>query len=259
MTTSLAVVAFAALMALQGSAAELAARLSGPDLVTRVQAANRFEPLLKDQPEVLGDRAVQDSLIAALETENALIVKNWNAVTTGQKPLFEEGYGEHYSRILGWANRIRAESDLTGGRRVRLLRALVLASYNGDSPFAKDLASEGEDIVPYVLEVVRSPIGPNRWNGLDLIGLLFARADARTLKRPLTANTRELLRSNAREGLQDPAPDVRRHAVQAVVQANDTTAIPLLRYMAEKDVDAKGKWSVRALAAEGVTRLQQSR
>jgi hypothetical protein len=29
--------------------------------------------------------------------------------------------------------------------------------------------------------------------------------------------------------------------------------------MAEKDVDAKGKWSVRALAAEGVTRLQQSR
>lgn len=259
MTTNLGLVAVAALVAFQLNAAELAALLSASELTTRVQAADRFELLLKDQPEVLGDRAVQDSLISALETENAFSVKNWNAVTTGQKPLYEEGFGEHYSRILRWANRIRAGSDLTGGRRVRLLRALVFGSYNGDSPFAKDLSSEGEDIAPYVLELVKSPIGPERWNGFDLIGLVFTRADAGTLKRPLTAKTRELLRSNAREGLQDPAPDVRRHAVQAVVQAKDTGAIPLLRFMAEKDADAKGKWSVRALAAEGVNRLQRSR
>jgi HEAT repeat protein len=92
-----------------------------------------------------------------------------------------------------------------------------------------------------------------------LAALLFARGEAGTLKKPLTANAREALRTSARRGLQDPAPDVRRTAVSAVVAARDVDAIPLLRFMAEKDSDAKGTWSVRALAAEGIKRLQESR
>lgn len=260
MTTGLVVIAVAALAAgFQSDAAQLAAPLAGPEMIGRIVAGNRFEPLAKDRPEVFADSRVQNSLIAALEIENALLVKNWNAAVAGQKPLLDEDFGEHYSRIIGWADRLRGESNLTGDRRTRLLRALVLGSYNGDSPFAKGLASEGEAIVPHVLEAVKSPIGPRQWNGYDLIALLFTRTEARALKRPLTANTTQVLRAAAREGLQDPAPDVRRTAVSAVVAAKDVDAIPILRYMAEKDSDAKGQWSVRARAAEGIKRLQEGR
>jgi HEAT repeat protein len=252
-------VSLLAILAVQLVPGIVAQRLLDPQLPVRVTAANQLKSEVAQKPEILQDAAIQDRIIAALEFENEVTRQNLERVMKGQTPLFDEEYGEHYAQVLGLADQLRRGSKLPGPQRTRLLRALVLGTYNGDSQFAVDLAQEGETISALVLQAVKSANDPTRWNGFDLIGLLFTHDRASRLTVPLSNQTREAFRLAARDGLQDQKPDVRRHAVQAVVQANDTGAIPLLRYMAEKDADAKGKWSVRALAAEAVTRLQQSR
>jgi len=246
------------LLAFQLAPDILAQRLVDPQLLVRVTSANQLVSEVEGTPEILRDAAIQDHLITALEFENEFTLRNLERVTQGKTPLFEEEYGEHYSQVLGLADRLRRES-LAAPQRTRLLKALVLGVYNGDSPFAVRLAKEGETISPFVLQAVKSSNGPTRWNGFDLIGLMFTHQRAGALAVPLSAQTREAFRLAAREGLHDPAPDVRRTAVSAVVAAMDVGALPLLRYLAEKDSDARGPWSVRALAAEGVHRLQQSR
>jgi HEAT repeat protein len=246
-----------AVLALQIDSGAPAQRLLDAQLFVRVDAANRLLSAVEARPETLQDTAIQDRLITAIEFENEFIQRNLKR-PAGQPPLFDEEYGEHYSRVLDLTDRLRRES-LTAARRARLLKALVLGTYNGDSRFAASLAEEGERIAPFVLQAVKSSNGPTQWNGFDLIGLLSTRDRAKGLTVPLSNQTREAFRLAAREGFQDSKPDVRRHAVQAAVQANDTGAIPLLRYLAENDSDAKGEMSVRALAAKGVQRLQQSR
>jgi hypothetical protein len=234
----------------------VAQRLLDGQLAVRVSSAEQLVSEAEAKPEILQDAAMQDRIIAGLELENDFIRRNLER-PRGQPPLFPEEYGEHYSRLLGLADRLRREV-LTDAQGARLLRAIVLGTYNGESEFSVGLAEEGEKISPFVLQAVKSSNGPTKWNGLDLIGLLSARDREKGLG-VLSNQTREAFRLAAREGLQDPKPEVRRHAVNAVVRSNDRGAIPLLRYMAEKDTDAKGKWSVRAVAAEGVRSLERSR
>jgi len=65
--------------------------------------------------------------------------------------------------------------------------------------------------------------------------------------------------SRCREGLLDPAPDVRIRAVAAVAAARDREAIPLLRQMALTDPDLdKGptRCSVRSAAPAAIEKLR---
>ena len=144
--------------------------------------------------------------------------------------------------------------------RERLLAALVRGTYNGDSAFARGLASEGELIVPHVLSMVGASNEATRWNAYDLAALLLEGSDAGALARPLTRASRERLQSAARAGLQDPAAAVRRRSILAVVAAKDRGAIPVLVFLAETDPDTvPPDRSVRGLAAAGVEVLRRAK
>lgn len=236
-------------------------------LSTRVTAVERLLAVVDGEPDLLEQPAIQDSVILALQLENDLIEQNLTVVAKGSASLLPEGYGEHYSRVLDLANRLRSlnagDDAQPDPRRGRLLRTLVRATYNPDSAFAQDLAREGETIAPDVVALLRSGNGPARWNAYALVANMLKSDDRRELKRGLSAKSRAQFRLAARDGLQDPAPDVRRFAVAAVVAAKDKDAIPLLRRMAETDPDdgrgARNALSVRRLAGAAAAELAKSR
>jgi hypothetical protein len=242
----------------QGDPAALAKGLLSPDVGVRVTAAQQLTDFLERAPYALGDPAVYTSVLAAIEAENDLVWRNYEAVTQGQPPLRPEDYSEHYAVVVGLANRVRSISDVSTANRRRLLRALVLASYNDDSPFAKELSLEGDPIVPFVLTAATSVNEPTQWNGYGLIRYLFEAAEFGRTVTPLSETSRQLLSAAASRGLIDPAPGVRRRAIAAVVAAKDRTALPQLELMARADPDDQyPRFSVRDRAAAAVAALRQ--
>jgi hypothetical protein len=153
---------------------------------------------------------------------------------------------------------VRADDRLSSAALdSRLGRALIFGVYNPDSEFVGDLARDGDAIVPFVLELSRASDGLSKSNANALIGALFANQKAGALAAPLSASSAAALRAAARAALADPAPDVRRWAVRAVMRAEDKTALPLLEHLARSDPDAHvAEWSVRSLAAEALRRLR---
>lgn len=237
---------------------ELVQRLGSSDLRTRMKAVTEIEERVASDPLVLTERTVQEAVVVLLERENARVSEHTASFQKTGKDELTEVYSEYYSQVLGLANNLRKGGLLTNpGLVPRLRRALVLGVYNPDSAFAKDLAREGEPIVSLVLELTQRPDGPSKWNGYHLIGELLANQEIRTLAVPLSDSSAASLRTAARAGLVDPAPDVRRSAVTAVLRAKDRGAIPVLERLAQSDPDDRpGKYSVRSLAAEALRRLR---
>jgi HEAT repeat protein len=241
----------------QSDFSAVAKGLVSPELRVRMAAAEQLTAVADKVPDALADRAVYELVMAAIEAETDLVLRNVEAVTQGKPPLFEEEYGEHYAVVVGLANRLRNISGMSTTTRGRLLRALVLATYNDDSPFAKELSLEGERIVPFVLTAVTSVNEPTQWNGYGLIRYLFEAAEFGRTITPLSETSRQRLREAARRGLIDPAPGVRRRAIAAVVAAKDRTALPQLELMARSDPDDQYPgFSVRDRAAAAVAALR---
>jgi hypothetical protein len=238
----------------------LQSRLTAADTRTRMAAVADLARGIDADPLLLTEASIQEAVVRLLEIENATVAQNTAAFLKSGKDQLSEAYSEHYAVVLGLANQVRNDWRLLDPLLLaRLRRALVLGVYNPDSVFVKDIAREGEPIVPVVLELTRSAWGPSRWNGYALIGALFAQQEARALTVNLTAKSATRLRAAAREGLLDPAPDVRKWAIRAVVDARDKEAIPLLQGLAQSDPDVDtgaGRRSVRALAAEALRRLR---
>jgi HEAT repeat protein len=195
-------------------------------------------------------------LVTLVERENATHDQHWTAFRNGSRERIDESYAEYYAVVLGLANQTRKQGLSNPALAVRIRRALVFGTYNSDSEFAKDLAREGETIVPLVIELSKHPEPPKQWNAYGLAGEMFVHADAGQLIAPLTASSAALLRVMARSGLLDPSAAVRREAVIAVSKARDKEAMPLLERLATSDPDAKGPFSVRARAANAVTQLR---
>jgi len=253
-------VGFSVPVALPSQHQQLVQRLGASDLRTRMEAVSDLQAQSASDRLVLADRTVQDAVVSLLETENARVAKHTASFRKTGKDELTEAYSEYYAQVLGLANNLRKPGLLSNPALLaRLRRALVLGVYNPDSEFARDLAREGEPIVPLVLELTRMPDGPSKWNGYGLIGELFAGQEARALAVPLSASSAASLRAAARAGLLDPAPDVRRSAISAVLKARDRAAIPVLERLAQSDPDVDqgpAKYSVRSLAAEALRRLR---
>jgi Peptidase M15 len=235
----------------------LASRLVDLDLGVRVNAAVELERAASETPSVLADKATQDSLVTLLERENDRIAENWTKVVNGGKSTIDESYGEYYSVVFGLANKARSLDVVAPAVAARLRRALVFGSYNPDSQFVQDVAREGDSLVPLVIELSKQQSGPKKWNAYGLAAEMFAQAEKNSLSIPLTAPSAAILRSIARDGLLDPAPDVRKWAIVAVSKARDKEAIPLLEKLAASDPDAKPvKYSVRSIAAEALKQIR---
>lgn len=259
MIASILLLVSAALAGSQDRHESMVQRLGAAGLDTRTAAVAELETAAASDPVVIAEPRVQAALVALLERENATIAENTRLMMAGGRSALPERYSEYYAQVLGLANRLRRVAVANAPLSDRLKRALVLGTYNPDSEFAKDLASEGDPIVPIVLQLTQAVDGPSKWNGFSLIGELFVRQELGTLAVPMSARSTELLRRAAREGLQDPAADVRRAAVTAVVKAKDRGAIPLLERMAQNDPDAdsgRAQISVRSRAAEALRTLR---
>jgi hypothetical protein len=251
-------IVFSATVATTPQTPDFATRLNAPELQARMRAVTDLEQAAAADPSVLADQRLQTALLTLLESENARVAANLVSFQATQRSQLDESYGEYYAQVLGFANRIRGEDRLASpALDSRLRRALVFGTYNPDSEFVGDLARDGDAIVPFVLELSRATDGPSKWNANALIGALFARQKTGTLSAPLSVSSAASLRAASRAALADPAPDVRRWAVRAVVAAEDKQAIPLLEHLATSDPDADvGGHSVRSLAAEALRRLR---
>lgn len=238
----------------------LASRLAAADIATRANAVLELDKAAQNDFGILANVVLQRPIVVLLETENALVAKSHNSFLVTKRDDLGEDYSEHYSRALGIANRLRKGVVLEPLLSSRLRRALVLGVYNPESEFAKDIALEGDAIVPLVLELSKSASGPQKWNAFGLTSALFEYQEARSLSDPLSAASVVALRAAARAGLSDPAPDVRREAIPAVVSAKDYQAIPMLQHLAQNDPDVStgpSNYSVRALAAAALKELQR--
>lgn len=241
--------------------ADLAGRLSAPEFQARAAAVGTLEAAAARDPAVLDSEAIQVALTTLLEAENAAIKENFEHARATRESRRTEAHSEYYSQVLGLADRVRRLLPAVDESvRPRLLRALVRGSYNSDSPFARGLAQEGERLVASILELAGSPNEPKKWNALGLITYVFRYRDASSLAAPLSASSERDLRAAARKALRDPSLVVRRHAVEAVVAAKDTDAIPVLRELARADPDVdRGQFrhSVRSLANDALMKLFQ--
>jgi len=251
-------VVISAAVAITPQTPDFAKRLSAPELQARMKAITDLEQAAAADPSVLADQLLQKALLTLLEAENARVAENLASFQATQHSQLGEGYAEYYAQVLGLANRIRSDDRLSSpALDSRLRRALVFGTYNPDSEFVGDLARDGDAIVPFVLELSRATDGPSKWNANALIGALFASQKAGALAAPLSASSAASLRAASRAALADPAPDVRRWAVRAVMRAEDKAAVPKLEQLAKSDPDADvGGHSVRSLAAEALRHLR---
>lgn len=233
--------------------------LTSPDVFVRWVAIERLENTVAGDPTVLRDPHLQETITELLESENALISTNLDGVADGRPHLLPEDYGEHYARVLRMADRLRELTPMIAHEmRTRLLRVLVMSSYNPESPLAMRLAKEGERIVPHVLHMAEARHEPARWNAHALSAFMFGYSASGTLNAPLSAASREALKLAARAGLSDPMAGVRRHAIDTVVAAGDREALPLLARLAETDPDADDgptPYSVRSRARKALLML----
>jgi len=245
-------------MLLQAAPLDTWADLIAVSLAVRTQAVQRLTGVAVSDPALLEEPSVQRDVIEALELENAVVLQNLDLVMHGAKPLFGEEYGEHYSRLLSLADRLRERENLSGALRARLIRALVGGVYNDDSAFAQQLAREGDVLVTDIVDLTRSSNEPARWNAFGLIAHVLEGAETNTLRAPLSSSSRARLQAAARLGLQDRASGVRGRAIKAVVAAKDRDAIPYLLHLAQTDPDTGPQGlSVRELAAAGVDALRR--
>jgi hypothetical protein len=229
--------------------------LQSPAWDTRAAAAASLGRLLDTDPTQRALPAVQEAVAELLERENGVIRDNFRRdIDTS------ESFGSYYDREVV-ATALKLLPETTPAVRPHMLAALVSSAYNPDTQFVKDLALNGEEIVPAVLALAHSDIVPERWNAYALMGHLIHAGNTKTLKSPLAAASASGLPKALRAGLQDPDETCRRAAIDAVVIAGDRDAIPLLALMAQSDPDnASGKrsrFSTRFLAAEAVKKLQQ--
>lgn len=248
------------LLVAQADSKSLPARLGSPDVRIRIEATEELVRRVETDASILENDEIQETTVALLETENALVADNFRTFLQTKKSGLDEVYAEHYARVLGLGDQLRKDASPKDRALLsRLRRALVMGSYNPDSAFATGLALEGAAIVPIVLEMTKATINPTKWNAFALIGELLSLQDARRLATPLSAGSQSALRSAAREGLLDPAPDVRIWAISAVVRGKDREAVPYLRLLAQTDPDTdRGatKYSVRSSAAAALEKLR---
>ncbi len=229
--------------------------LHSPAWRTRAAAAASLGRLLDTDPTQRTEPLIQQAVATLLEQENVIIDDNYRSgVGT------TETYADYYNSYVV-ATALKLLPQTPSPVRPRMLAALVNSSYNSDTPFVKDLALYGEEIVPAVLALAHSDIVSKRWNAYALMGQLIHAGNTKSLISPLAAASGAGLQKALRAGLQDPEATCRREAIDAVVAAGDRDAIPLLALMAQSDPDnasdKRARFSARSLAAEAIKKLQQ--
>jgi hypothetical protein len=230
--------------------------LQSPDWTVRARAV---ETIVRT-PSLLASPNVRTALINLQDSENKSIEDAVRAGIDVSQKLGEE-YGEYYSGPLSHSlMEFAADGDM------RAAQALARGSYNPDSRLALILATYGQPLVSTLLQVAQSDIGPDRWNGVAVLGEMLRLHRAGQLRAPLAAASVKQIKTTIRGvALNDPQPVVRYWAVRALGVAGDKESLPLLETIAATDLDdgrghtSKVDYSVRAEARRAIAAINAIR
>jgi len=233
---------------------EIVAGLSARLEATRQRSLIELARVIEADPRVRDRADVHVAVADLLRAEKARILE-WGR----QRKADEEGeYDGPYSDVLSLAvtllgnGRVAAESGL--------LAAMVDGVYNPGSDFAKTLAAEGEPALAPAIERSHAPRVLDRLTAYDLLGEMLRLQTANGLRHPLRPAAANRARLALRAGLLDTDAVGRMSAIDAIVNAGDREAIPLLRTVSVNDPDGArpepSRPTVRQLAAEAVYRLE---
>ena len=218
--------------------------LSSRNWETREAAARVLKELLDADSALIDSKDTHEALAMLLKAENA-------DIAGGSRSEAQAAYVDEVV-IPMVVRAIDGEGTLPDS----LLRAAIRTSYNPGSRYSRLLANLGAPIVPHALEIAAGSSLLGRARAYRLIGELVQGSNSQTLRAPITAQIGSGLKQTLRNGLLDAEPYGRQEAIDAVVDAHDLEAIPILKLIAASDPDS-GPYSTRQRAAAALLMLQR--
>jgi HEAT repeat protein len=220
-----------------------------------LQRSRGVEKLIADR-KALGSKEVKDALVDLLDRENQLVESTLRASNglEGVSVKYGEGYSEYYSVLLDAVDQVADYNDK------RTLNILVHCSYNSDSPFAVKLASHGEVVVPFLLEMANSDISSSRASALGVLGEVLKIGKYGVVV--LTPVTQGQVEQALIGGAADEDIGVRLLAVRSLGVAGNKEAVALLERIAESDPAtipagaAKNRYPVREEALKALSLIK---
>jgi hypothetical protein len=197
--------------------------LESSDWTTRARGLHQ---LLAEPTETKG--STKSALVRLLERENDVIREAY-VHGDGASEKYGEEYGEYYSEVLGALARLVTERD------DRALKALVNGTYNADSRFAKEIAIYGKPLVLPLLELTRSKLAVDRWNGYEVLGYVIDLNKRSMTKRRLSQSEVTRILGVIRTGLKDPDSSIRIAAIHALASAGDAESRQQLEALMHAD------------------------
>jgi HEAT repeat protein len=246
-----------------GIASAVSQESGGPSLLSQLhsdnwqQRAAAVDKLIENRHARMPDE-VKNALLDLLDRENALIestLRESNGVE-GVSVKYGEGYSEYYSTLAGAVDQSADYNDK------RTLGILVHSSYSPDSPFAAKLASQGEVVIPMLLDLANSDLAAYRSKGLGVLGEILKVEKYRLSRLP--AETLEQVEQALIKGTGDEDVGVRMLAVRSLGLAGDKDTVQLLERIAQSDPAAipaggaaKSKYPVREEALKAISLIKK--
>ncbi len=206
------------------AAATLITELRAGDWTRRRGA---FEQLLKE-PLVLTLAQRKDILTEVLERENDEIAVAFRE-GGGVSVKYGESYGEYAGRVADYLFSIIDPQD------VAALAAIATTPYHENGPYAQRLAAYGEALVPTIVELAGSDMGPRRWRAFGLAGEMHRLNRHQATRTPLSAASLSRLKEVLVVGTRDENLTIRQIAIRNLGVAGLPEFLPILESVAQTD------------------------
>lgn len=180
------------------------------------------------QPNWEKDPAVIKTLTDLLNHENELVDAAFRS-GTGAAVLYGESYDDPYLTVLSED----VEKGYFALKDQDALGALIRSSYSGDSPFAGQLAAQGDRAVPELLKLSRSDLAPVRENAVAVLGRMLALEKSGSIT--ISQSNHSAARSAIAKATKDPFFPVRIEAVHQLGNLGDRSDISLLTEIEAND------------------------
>ena len=187
------------------------------------QRRDAYKQLLATSKAV-GAGQTKAALIALLDKENRIrhriMQESKEKISVSDK--LGEDYSEYYADLLGQTAKV---ADFVNKHD---LGVLLNSSFNANSSFGKRLASQGEAIVPNLLQLAQADTAVQRADAMDML-LETAQMSQ------LSSTTRDSMRKALIKGSQDQSVIVRLGAIRGLGRLGGRQDIPLLETIARED------------------------
>ena len=179
---------------------------------------------LTSQPNWEKDPTIVKALTDLLNRENEVVNAAFRAGTG-----VSEGYADpYYSTLLG-----DVEKGYFALKDQDALNALIRSSYNGDSPFAGNLAAQGDRAIPELLKFSRSDLLPGREEAIAVLGRMLALEKSGSIA--ISESNHSAARAALIKATKAPDFSVRIEGVHQLGNLGNRSDIPLLTEIEAND------------------------